>query len=351
MRTGANQEPMTIPESEPVDMGEAKCSSAVRGATEIDQTIDQTIDWPPVITLKADNGKYLSRIYRRGQDNCEASKSPADTFCEFQVEVLPDHFIALKGDNGKYLSRIRRGPIDFAEFAKEQIDPFCKFRYYHLGDNKIGLKGDNGMFLSRIYRDGQDNIEVAKTTLDDYSRFEVGENLIKKEFADIEYELDTASVKEEEALATMASVIHNPLETAIQKTLTFTYTKSEVGTWNNEVGVSVGVETEFKTGVPFLAEGKIKVKVDASYSHSWGGSEATTREVADSTEVSVPAKTRLKVQVIVKRALIDVNFTYIIKRLLTNGETTSQKGLRGVYRNMESYESDVVILDVAPFGS
>lgn len=345
-----------MPESEAVDMGEAKLdeamfSRAVRGASDVDQTIDQTVDWPPVITLKADNGKYLSRIHRGGQDNCEASKSPADTFCEFQVEVLPDHFIALKGDNGKYLSRIRRGTIDFAEFAKEQIDPFCRFRYYHLGDNKVGLKGDNGMFLSRIHRNGQDNIEAAKATLDDYSRFVVGENLVKKEFTDIEYELDAASVKDEEALVTMASVIHNPLETAITKTLTFTYTKSEVGTWNNEVGVSVGVETEFKVGVPFIAEGKIKVSVDASYTHAWGGSEEKTREVTDSTEVSVPAKTRLKVQVIVKRALIDVNFTYTIKRLLTNGETTSQEGLRGVYRNVESYESDVVILDVAPIGS
>ena len=37
------------------------------------------------------------------------------------------------------------------------------------------------------------------------------------------------------------------------------------------------VGTEFSTGIPFLAEGKISVEVTGSYSHTWGTTESETK--------------------------------------------------------------------------
>jgi len=145
-------------------------------------TIDQIIKWPQTITLKADNGKYLSRIYytHTSQNNLEAIKDKIDEFCTFQVIELPDHCIALKGDNGKYLSRIARsdsrgGYIQYAEFEKDTMDQYCIFRYVNLGGNEIAFKGDTGLFLSRVTRNGRENIEVAKSKIDVYSKFTVEE--------------------------------------------------------------------------------------------------------------------------------------------------------------------------------
>lgn len=343
MRIKGDREPMTISDSEPVNLGEAKGPQVAL----VDNNIDPIINWPPKITLKADNGKYLSRM---GDRRCEPSKSEPDRFCVFQVEVIDeaiaDRSIALKGDNGRYLSRWGgNGGTPYAYFAKDQIDPFCVFRYYSLPDNKIALKGDNNWFLSRFTKGGHDIIVVGKGDIDKFCKFTVGEYLVKREITDIEYDLDTASIKEEEALVTETSDVHNSGNNDIIKTLKYKHTKSVVGTWNNEIGISVGVETEFQTGIPYIVEGKIKVKFDASYKHSWGGSEGETHEIEDSTEVHVGPKTSLKVQVVVKRARIDVNFTYIIKRLLPDGTVEIQDGLKGVYRNIDSYDSVVDIFE------
>jgi Clostridium epsilon toxin ETX/Bacillus mosquitocidal toxin MTX2 len=347
MTTKVEQQSVRKRLSGPVELGEAGRSQSVRWGAPGE--VDPTIDWPPRITLHADNGKYLSRIHRSGQDNCEAYKSSPDEYCELQVEVLPGHQIALKGDNGKYLSRILRGAIDYTEFAKDQIDSFCKFRYYSLGDNQVALKGDTGKFLTRVQRDGQDNIELAESRIGASSRFAVGDVFVKKEITDMKYELAAASIADESPLHTLADTVDNTLDTPIEKVLSWRYTKSEVGTWNNAVGISVGAEIEFKAGVPFLAEGKITVNTNLSYTHSWGGSVGKTHEVGDSTTLHVPPKTSLRIQAIVRQKLISVDFTYSVKRLLPSGEVTIQKGLKGVYRNVESYDSHVETLDEAPY--
>lgn len=135
------------------------------------------IQWPEYIYMKADNKKYLSRIYYTAtdQNNCEPVKDDVDLYCEMKVISFPEeNKIALQGDNGKYLSRISRGDIDNIEFAKDNIDICCKFEYTFVGTNKIALRADNGLYLSLINRDGKDEIEAAKKTIDQYSQFTVG---------------------------------------------------------------------------------------------------------------------------------------------------------------------------------
>lgn len=165
--------------------------------------IEPIILWPETINIKADNGKYLSRIYytQTGQNNCEAIKDNVDTFCTFHVESFPEeHKIALKGDNGKYLSRISRGDsnggyIQYTEFEKDKVDEYCKFYYICLGGNKIALLGDTGLYLSRIYRNGRNNIEVAKKDIDLYSQFIVD---IGQEEPNVEMPVLTLKEKKEE---------------------------------------------------------------------------------------------------------------------------------------------------------
>ncbi|MEY3867146.1 MAG: hypothetical protein RLZZ338_1037 [Cyanobacteriota bacterium] len=125
------------------------------------------------ISLKADNGKYLSRINRGSVDPIEAAKSVVDPYSKFVVTVLADGKIALKADNGKYLSRINRGSIDAIEAAKDSIDPYSQFTFTVLADGKIVLKADNDKYLSRINRGSIDSIEAAKNPSDVYCQFVV----------------------------------------------------------------------------------------------------------------------------------------------------------------------------------
>src|SRR5262245_54110774 len=61
------------------------------------------------VALKADNGKYLSRINHGDRDPIEAVKDSIDAFSQFEATVLAKSQLVLKADDGKYVSRINRG--------------------------------------------------------------------------------------------------------------------------------------------------------------------------------------------------------------------------------------------------
>ena len=112
------------------------------------------------MSLKADNGLYLSRVYYMydEQNVIEAAKSTQDFATKFLAKRCSDGKLILLADNGKYFSRIRRGSIDYIEAAKSNPDVFSRFQVYNQPDGTVVLKADNGKYLSRVWRDGRNNI-------------------------------------------------------------------------------------------------------------------------------------------------------------------------------------------------
>ena len=78
------------------------------------------------LVLKADNGKYLGRVYRDAH-YLEAEKDVPDVCCQFRVVPVGKGLIALQGDNGLYVSRVLRGNVSCIEVIKGAIDDECKF--------------------------------------------------------------------------------------------------------------------------------------------------------------------------------------------------------------------------------
>ena len=103
------------------------------------------------MSLMADTGKYLSRIYypSSGQNNIEAAKSTQDPATKFLAKTCSDGKLILLANNGKYLSRIHRGGIDYIEAAKSSPDAACLFDVYNQADGTVVLKANNGKYLSR----------------------------------------------------------------------------------------------------------------------------------------------------------------------------------------------------------
>ena len=138
------------------------------------EILQNYLDSPRGVSLRADNNKYLSRINYTssgGVDRIEAAKSTKDPFTTFLITKTTDgKRIMLKADNGKYWSLILRGSIYFVEAAKTTPDVFCEFEPFDV-DGKLVLRGQNMLFVSRINRSGVDNIESAKTGIDTYCRF------------------------------------------------------------------------------------------------------------------------------------------------------------------------------------
>ena len=123
------------------------------------------------VSLKATNGKYLSRINRWYRDAVEAAKDKKDPLTHFKASAMNGKLV-LKADNGKYLSRIYRFYTHYLEAAKDEPDVFCQFRVVPAGNGLIALQGDNGLYVSRILRCCNiSSIEVSKDNIDEECMF------------------------------------------------------------------------------------------------------------------------------------------------------------------------------------
>jgi hypothetical protein len=86
--------------------------------------------------------------------------------------------------------------------------------------------------------------------------------------------------------------------------------------------------------VPFLAEGKIELSLEASYSYSWG--ESTSDQKTDSwvLTASVPPKARVRVQGVVTESTIDVPYSADLLVRRSDGTTNAIKNFSGIYRGV-----------------
>ena len=128
------------------------------------------------IVLRADNGKYLSRINRSFGNPIEAAKDIPDIFCIFTVLRNGDDTYSFIADDYMYLSRIERDGKENIEAAKKTIDYYSRFSVIGHGDGTISLQADDGKYLSRINRGTNYNpIEVVKDSIDAFSKFKITE--------------------------------------------------------------------------------------------------------------------------------------------------------------------------------
>lgn len=116
-----------------------------------------------VITLKGDNGLYLSRYWSLGANEIRPCKSEIDIYSMFTVAVR-DGKIALRADNGLWVSRYNHGDYQTIEACKSEIDVHCLFAV-ELQGNVIALLADNGRYVGRASV-GFERMQPDKTALD-----------------------------------------------------------------------------------------------------------------------------------------------------------------------------------------
>jgi len=88
------------------------------------------------ISLKANNGKYVSVVERSGGIlNIEASESHHNVTTRFQVHIIDTNHVYLKSIHNKYLSLIYRGGVNAIEATKSSPDNFCKFKVHQISPN------------------------------------------------------------------------------------------------------------------------------------------------------------------------------------------------------------------------
>lgn len=74
------------------------------------------------------------------------------------------------------------------------------------------------------------------------------------------------------------------------KNLTLSEELTETSNFSHKTGISISIKTEFKTGVPIFASGKIETSTTSSYEYSYGKSSSKRQSVSHTFPLVVPAR-------------------------------------------------------------
>lgn len=299
---------------------------------------------PRFVYIQSRDNKYLSVKRDSNLGILEFSKSTADHTCLFEPSFSKEQGgWCFKGYNDGWFIRIRGRD----EIRCNVSHPGSWFKLLHIaqasGGGAVVLMKYNAELYASAVSVSDDSRVCRKLILDEaseYSKIQLRGAILKQEIYDIRYNIDKAQIQQLDPHVALNGTVVNDLDHEQKKVLSYSYTKSEVGTWNHAVGAELGFETTFKAGVPFIAEGGGKISVSASYTHQWGKEVGTSTTVTATAEVTVKGNSKAQVTILVKRGTLDVHFTYKRKVLYANG-VREEKEEKGIYHNVDSYHVHV----------
>ncbi|KAK0434818.1 hypothetical protein EV421DRAFT_1277205 [Armillaria borealis] len=301
---------------------------------------DTTYLLPKWVYIRDRNGRYLSVRSGPVYGTLTVRQGDADITSAFQAIPLGSWY-RFQGSNSNYIMRYYNGSSTWYSCdGRDGGDSPVWFQIITTTGNYVYLKDNyvpSGFLSSDL---GGSGSPIGYEYIKDSSRFEIVQAAVKNEIFDVNYNISDAQIRKATPVIALSTSVRNDSDGDANQTLTYSYEKSKVGTWNNTAGVTIGVSTTFSAGVPFVASAEFEVSVSTSYSHEWGGEEGETETISSSTSVTVPSKKKARATIIIRNAQIDVRFTYKERTLWTNGQ--SEENVKsGVYKNVDSWHVDV----------
>jgi hypothetical protein len=204
----------------------------------------------------------------------------------------------------------------------------------HKGDTIPGkISAKQASFYYSSGNDEHRRSEYEVLTLNDPDYYEI---------SDMKYDLHKATQAELPPESIDVMVATNKSKHSNKVNLGKSVAATSSSNWGHQVGIKVGVEAGGKIGVPFVAEGEIKVSADLSYQHTWGSTQSDTQEANVSCSVDLPPRTQSKCTVLVRKAKIDVPYTADV-RTYKAGQLDRSFHTSGVYHGVAvcSFEIDI----------
>jgi hypothetical protein len=156
--------------------------------------------------------------------------------------------------------------------------------------------------------------------------------LSRIEMRNVDYDLDRVVLTDPDIQHIVSADLENDsdeTQTVLQR-VAFEYTT--MSSWQAEIGVSVGVEAEMNTGIPFIVEGKVTIGVELSFKYTWNTMEQKTKSIDNEYPVSVPPHSTIRFRAILYSSQISVPYTADITYYYQSGvsvSTTTQGMFRG----------------------
>jgi hypothetical protein len=162
--------------------------------------------------------------------------------------------------------------------------------------------------------------------------------------SNIEYDVAAAKILK----TSSADLHHETVTNKTRQTQTSSIANSksvaETHGWSDSLAVKAGVKTNIKTGVPFIAEGKVEVSLEATNTYTWNGSETTSTTWSWNVPVSVPPHGSIVAFIAVAVTTLAVPYTLKGVVVLKSGAKVPAT-ISGLYTGSNSHDLSVTFVE------
>ncbi|KAG8090528.1 hypothetical protein GUJ93_ZPchr0011g27735 [Zizania palustris] len=294
---------------------------------------------PGHVVFKGDNGKYLSgQVIQRSNYLAFALDDMADATVINTTHYMSNGNVRIR--NIHFGMFWRRSPnwiwADSSDWGSGNRDTV--FAVQKVGDVFAFRNMGNNSFCKRLTDQGKTScLNAAVNTITIEARIEVEEPVFSREIYDVNYDLSKARIHDRKVVAMDTSGGDNNSNANDRIKLSFTYTVTEISTWDSTLSWMLGVETKIKAGVPLIADGSVTIKSEFTGSYSWGSSIEKSTSRQSEYDADVPPHTRVTVTMLAEQASCDVPFSYKQRDLMYDGRTVIQTKNDGLYIGANSF--------------
>ena len=303
------------------------------------------IDWqslvilPKYIALKGDNNKFVTTIWYYGKCYLQFSATNLDDdplSAGNEIVQTSNGNISIRNLKDKYW-------MSSTEWIfADSTDPTSRnsiFQPVKCSDGTIALRNLANNYFSTMMTSGniRDCLNVGSTAITRFAKLKVSEFVMSKTIENINFRLMDARIYDENVLVMVSSTYANQGNSTQEQTFELSYRNKRSSTWNCNLSVKGSFEASFKAGIPFIEDGKITFKLEASEQYTWGKTKEAEEKISTSYKVTIAPKTKVTVRIVATRGICDVPFCYDQRDVLYTGETVITQMDDGVYTGVNNY--------------
>jgi len=287
------------------------------------------------VAIRSFHGTYF-RAHPGGEGAGLDLQTQVGPWEKFSLEDQGNGKVAIKTAHGTFL-RSHPGGEGAKVDLQTKVGPWEQYEItYSVGIWTI--KSAHGTFL-RSHPGGEGANVDLQTQVGPWEKytFEVVSEAL--EVFDVVYALDHAKILATVPKSIASQTMTNNSELEQSMTVQINQTLTTKFSWSQKDGVKVGLKTTLKTGIPFLAEGK--VEISAEYSHEWtsGSEESKSSSFTASLPMKVPAMSRQTARVTYHESNMEVPW----KAKCSWKGTTAVKEIAGVWGGVSVHDVQATI--------
>ncbi|MHC5053441.1 MAG: ETX/MTX2 family pore-forming toxin [Planctomycetota bacterium] len=178
-------------------------------------------------------------------------------------------------------------------------------------------------------------------------RIQDADPIVDVEIVCIDYDLDKARILGSGPVELYRQQVRNNSSVPQTSSIKGSQSVEETSGWSDSRGFKIGVKTEFKTGIPFIAEGKVEVSAEVSNTYTWNESTKRSQAWSFDTPVTVPPHAVIVALVSVKVSTLSVPYT--LKGTFVHKSGARVDGsISGIYTGSNSHDLQVTYLQQDP---